>query len=136
MTRADDEKAWNFSVNLWDVTFITLGFSLISKETVLPVLVSQLTDSKLAIGLVPAVWSLGIHLPQLLTANMTERMVYKKPFIALVSLFCERVPYLLVGLVRFLPLPCRRRRWPWLQCWWASAWHRRAPAWRHRHGSI
>ena len=25
-------------------------------------------------------------------------MVYKKPFIALVSLFCERVPYLLVGL--------------------------------------
>ena len=99
MTRADDEKAWNFSVNLWDVTFITLGFSLISKETVLPVLVSQLTDSKLAIGLVPAVWSLGIYLPQLLTANMTERMVYKKPFVAIISLFCERVPYLLVGLL-------------------------------------
>ena len=98
MARADKATGWNFSVNLLDVTFITLAFSLISRETVLPVLVSQLTDSKLAIGLVPAAWSLGIYLPQLLTANMAERMAYKKPFVALVSLFCERVPYLLVGL--------------------------------------
>lgn len=98
MARADDATAWNFSVNLWDVIFITLGFSLISKETVIPVLVSQLTDSKLAIGLVPAMWSLGIYLPQLLTANLAERMVFKKPFVMYVSLAVERLPYLLVGL--------------------------------------
>lgn len=98
MARADNAKAWNFSVNLWDVTFITLGFSLISRETVIPVLVSQLTDSKLAIGLVPAMWSLGIYLPQLLTASLAERMVYKKPFIMYISLAVERLPYLLIGL--------------------------------------
>ena len=98
MARADNANSWNFSVNLWDVTFITLGFSLVSRETVIPVLVSQLTDSKLAIGLVPAMWSLGIYLPQLLTASMAERMVYKKPFIMYISLVVERLPYLLVGL--------------------------------------
>ncbi len=98
MARADEDTSWNFSVNLWDVTLITLGFSLISKETVIPVLVSQLTDSKLAIGLVPAMWSLGIYLPQLLTANLAERMVFKKPFVMYVSLTVERLPYLLVGL--------------------------------------
>ena len=102
MSSAENTTAWNFSVNLWDITFITLGFSLISRETVIPVLVSQLTDSKLAIGLIPAMVSLGLYLPQLLTANMAERMVYKKPFVMLVGSLWERSPYLLVGLVVFL----------------------------------
>ena len=97
--RAENATTWNFSVNLWDVTFITLGLSLISRETVIPVLVSQLTDSKLAIGLVPAMASLGLYLPQLLTANLAERMVYKKPFVMLIGILCERLPYLLVGLI-------------------------------------
>ncbi|MCY3710813.1 MAG: hypothetical protein OXG26_18125 [Caldilineaceae bacterium] len=69
MGRGNDDTTWNFSVSLWDITFITLGISFISRETVVPVLVSQLTDSKLVIGLVPAMWSLGLYLPQLLTAN-------------------------------------------------------------------
>ena len=99
MAHGDDATTWNFSVNLWDVTFITLGLSLISRETVIPVLVSQLTDSKLAIGLVPAMASLGLYLPQLLTANLAERMVYKKPFVMLIGILCERLPYLLVGLI-------------------------------------
>lgn len=89
---------WNFSVNTADVVFITLGLSLISRETVLPVLISHLTDSKIAIGLLPAVWSLGYYLPQLLTANFTEGLRYKKPFVMLVSGLGERVPYLLVAL--------------------------------------
>ena len=45
----------------------------------MPVLVSNLTDSKLAIGLIPASWALGYYLPQLLTASFTERLRYKKP---------------------------------------------------------
>ncbi|MBI3960690.1 MAG: MFS transporter [Chloroflexi bacterium] len=89
---------WNFSVNMADIMFITLGLSLISRETVLPVLISQLTDSKIAIGLLPAVWSLGYYLPQLLTANFTEGLRFKKPFVMLVGGLGERVPYLLIGL--------------------------------------
>ena len=60
---------WNFAVNVIDVSFITLGLSLISRETVMPLLVNSLTDSKLAIGMIAALWGLGIYLPQLFTAN-------------------------------------------------------------------
>lgn len=98
MGRSNDDTTWNFSVNLWDITFITLGLSFISRETVIPVLVSQLTDSKLVIGLVPAMWSLGFYLPQLLTANWAESLPYKKPFIIIIGSVCERLPYLLIGL--------------------------------------
>lgn len=101
MGRAKNDETWNFSVNLLDITFITLGFSLISRETVIPVLVSQLTDSKMAIGLVPSLWSLGMFLPQLMTANLAERMEYKKPFIITIGLFIERLPYLLIGFLVF-----------------------------------
>lgn len=89
---------WNFSVNLIDVAFITLGISLVSRDTVLPVLVSTLTDSNLAIGLIAALYGLGIYLPQLFTANFTERLPYKKPFVMLVGSFGERLPYLLMGV--------------------------------------
>lgn len=97
-----DAKAnanWNFAVNILDITFITLGYSLISRDTVLPVLVSTLSDSKLAVGLIPAVFSLGMYLPQLFFAEYTERMVYKKPFLVWLSGLGERGPYLLIGLL-------------------------------------
>ncbi|MEZ4663556.1 MAG: MFS transporter [Caldilineaceae bacterium] len=89
---------WNFGVNLQDIIFITLGLSLISRETVMPVLVRQLTDSKIAIGLIPAVFALGFYFPQLFSANFSERLRYKKPFVAFIGGVGERTPYLLIGL--------------------------------------
>lgn len=89
---------WNFSVNLVDITFITLGLSLVSRETVMPLLVSKLTDSKIAIGLVPAIYSFGFYLPQLLTASFAERLRRKKPFVMLLGGLGERGPYLFIGL--------------------------------------
>ena len=59
----------------------------------MPVLVSTLTDSKLAIGMIPAIWALGYYLPQLATASFTERLRYKKPFVMLVGSVGERFPY-------------------------------------------
>src|SRR5215212_5630000 len=76
-----------------------LGMSLISRETVIPLLVSKLTTSTVAIGLVPAVYSLGIYLPQLLGASLAEGMPRKKTFVALIGGFGERLPFLLAGLV-------------------------------------
>ncbi len=98
--KADVQRnvTWNFNVNLVDIIFITIGFSLISRETVMPVLVSSLTDSKIAIGLIPAVWALGYYLPQLLTASFTEQLRYKKPFVMAVGSLGERLPYLLIAL--------------------------------------
>lgn len=89
---------WNFVVNLWDIVFIMLGLSLVSRETVMPALINQLTDSKVAIGLIPAIYSFGGNLPQLLIANFAERLHYKKPFVMLVGGAGERGGYLLIGL--------------------------------------
>ena len=36
---------WNFSVNLLDIAFIMFGLNLVSQATIMPLLVSQLTDS-------------------------------------------------------------------------------------------
>ncbi|MBX3010914.1 MAG: MFS transporter [Caldilineaceae bacterium] len=99
---ADANARWNFSVNLWDVIFIMFGISLVSRETVMPVLVTHLTDSKLAIGLIPAIYSLGSSLPQLLIANFSERLRYKKPFVMWVGGAGERGGYLLIALVIWL----------------------------------
>jgi MFS family permease len=93
---------WNFSANLIDISFIMLGMSLISRETVIPLLVSKFTTSPVAIGLVPAVYSLGIYLPQLLGAGVAEAMPRKKTFVAIVGGVGERLPYLLVGLAVLL----------------------------------
>jgi MFS family permease len=89
---------WNFTVNVIDITFISLAMSLISRETIMPLMVSQLTDSKIAIGLIPAIHSLCFYLPQLFMANHAESLPYKKPFVALIGGVMERGPYLLMGL--------------------------------------
>jgi MFS family permease len=90
---------WNFVVNLLDITFIMFGLNLISQSTIMPLLVSELTPSKMAIGLIPAIYSLGYLLPQLLTANFAESLPRKKPFVMLLGGLGERVPYLLIGLL-------------------------------------
>ena len=88
---------WNFSVNLIDITFITLAFSLISRETIMPLLISNLTDSKIAIGLVPAIFSIAFYLPQLFAANHAERLKRKLPFVMFIGGLLERVPYFFAG---------------------------------------
>jgi MFS family permease len=90
---------WNFSVNLLDISFYNLGTNLVARQTIFPLLMSLLTTSKLAIGLIPALDSMGFLLPQLLTANYAEGLRRKLPFIVIVSSFGERGPYLLMGLV-------------------------------------
>ncbi|MEZ4639376.1 MAG: MFS transporter [Caldilineaceae bacterium] len=100
--QSDANLRWNFTVNVLDIMFITLGFSMISRDTVIPVLMSTLTDSKIAIGLIPALWAMGYYLPQLLMANFTEGLRYKKPFVVLVSGIGERLPYLAMALAVWL----------------------------------
>ena len=93
---------WNFSVNLIDITFITLAFSLISRETIMPLLISELTDSRIAIGLVPAVFSICFYLPQLFAANHAEGLKRKLPFVMFIGGVLERVPYFFAGIAIML----------------------------------
>lgn len=97
---------WNFSVNLLDLSFIIFAGSLVSRETVMPVLVSSLTDSKLAIGLIAAIYAAGANIPQLFIANYSEGLRHKLPFVKFFGGWFERGPYLLIGIfVWWLAVP-------------------------------
>lgn len=86
----------NAIVNVLDGTFFWLGSSFIAARTILPVYVSRLTDSKLAIGLLATIVSTGWLLPQLFTANWVQRLPRKKVVPVNVGLFTERLPILLM----------------------------------------
>lgn len=43
---------WNFSVNVMDNMLFVLALNFVSRETVMPLLVSHLTDSKILIGFI------------------------------------------------------------------------------------
>ncbi len=93
---------WNFSVNVLDNMFYALAISLVSQETIMPLLVSQLTDSTIAVGMIPAIFSLSFLLPQLFVANHAERLPRKLPFVLLGSGLLQRLPYPLIGIALLL----------------------------------
>lgn len=88
----------NFTVNILDGTFFGLGIGFASFATVIPLFVSNLTESALLIGLVPAVHNVGWQLPQLLTAKSVSRMKQFKPA-AIFWTIQERLPFLGLALV-------------------------------------
>jgi MFS family permease len=71
--------------------------SLISRETIMPLLVNSLTDSKIAVGFIPAIFSIAFYLPQLFAANHAQSMKRKLPFVMFVGGVFERIPYVLIG---------------------------------------
>jgi len=85
----------NFFVNFMDGTAFWLGASFISYRTILPVYLANLTDSKIAIGLLSTIIATGWLLPQLFTANWTQRLPVKKVAPVKWGFFTERVPIFL-----------------------------------------
>lgn len=83
---------WNFAVNLMDVAAFFFGMSFMSSSTIVPLFVSKLTDSPLAIGLVAVIAQSAWFLPQIFTANAVERLARKKPVVVNLGFFLERVP--------------------------------------------
>ncbi len=87
---------WNFSASVLDFSFFWMGATFTSAATILPLFVSKLTDSPWAIGLVAVIAQGGWYLPQLLTANVVERLPRKKPVVVNLGLFSERLPFWLL----------------------------------------
>ncbi len=92
---------WNFWVNVLDLAFYVMAGSLIYGSTVMALYTSYLTDSKLLIGLIPALQNAGYYVPQLIWAQKTEQTPRKKPLILRVSVI-ERAGYLVIALVILL----------------------------------
>jgi MFS family permease len=98
----------NFWANVGDIATFSFGASLVSRYTLLPYFVSQLSDNPLLLGLIPALFSLGWLLPQLFTAPLVASLPRRLPYILWVTLF-ERLPFLALGLALGL--------WPGLPPW-------------------
>jgi MFS family permease len=74
----------NYKLFFIDAFGYPLAFSLISTSTIMPLLLTDLGASNLAIGLVPAIQSLGALMPGILIAPFLERLPLKKRlFVAL-----------------------------------------------------
>jgi len=111
----------NFIVNVLDGTFFWAGASFVSSTTILPVYVSRLTDSRLLIGLLAMIGSMGWLLPQLFTANRVQRLPRKKPWPIRIGLFTERLPVVLLALS--VLLVSHSRTWALIAFFACYTWH-------------
>lgn len=93
---------WNFTVNLLDGATFWFGLSFMSSATILPLFVSKLTSSQLAIGMIGVIANSGWFLPQLFTANTVQRLPRKKPVVVNLGFFTERLPLWLLPLAALL----------------------------------
>ncbi len=94
---------FNFTVNLLDGGFFGFALGFASFITVIPLFVSQMTESALLIGLVPAIHNVGWLFPQLLTAGWVSRSKRVKPLVLWTTVH-ERLPFLGLAIVAwFLP---------------------------------
>lgn len=92
---------YNVTMNLLDGAFFGLALGFGSFATIIPLFVTQLTDSAILIGLAPAFHAIGWQLPQLFNASQVARAREYKP-IVLQNTMHERIPFLVLGVTAFL----------------------------------
>jgi MFS family permease len=97
----EKDLRYNISFNLLEGMFFGLGMGLASSVTIIPLFVSNLTDSAILIGLVPAMHSAGWYLPQLFTAKSLSRQTRFKGTVMRYT-FHERAPFLGLAAVAWL----------------------------------
>ena len=89
---------FNFTVNVIDGGFFGGALGFASFITIIPLFVSNLTDSAILIGLIPAIHAVGWQLPQLFTAPRVSRLSLYKPM-TLVMTLIERLPFIGLAIV-------------------------------------
>jgi len=93
----------NFLVNVLDGCAFVFGLSMVSRFTIIPLMVERLSDARWLQGLIPALYYAGWLLPGLFMAPIVTAMPRRKPWI-MVATLGERLPFLLIGIL-FLTLP-------------------------------
>ena len=97
-SRQLESLRFNFTVNVLDGGFFGAALGFASFITIIPLFVSNLTDSAVLIGLIPAIHAVGWQLPQLFTAPRVSRLrKYKR--MALMMSLNERIPFLGLAFV-------------------------------------
>ena len=94
-----DKLRHNAIVNIMDGSLFGFGImGMASYVTIIPLYLSQLTDSTALIGFVAALFHIGWQIPQLLTSNHVAGLQRYKPMVLAMTLF-ERLPYFGLALV-------------------------------------
>jgi MFS family permease len=93
--------ARNFWLNVLDGMAFVFGISMVSRLTVLPFFVSQLSSERWLQGMIPTLTQVGWALPPLFMAPLVASLPRRKPFIMLVTIG-ERVPLLALGIILLL----------------------------------
>jgi MFS family permease len=92
------EFRYNFIVNVVDGGFFGFALGFASFTTIIPLFVSQITNSAVLIGLIPAIHSMGWQLPQLFTAKKVASLARQKPFVMAMTVN-ERIPFFGLAIV-------------------------------------
>ena len=95
----------NFTANLLNSSFLTFGTSLISSGVILPLFVSNLSSSKMLVGLIMTITFAGSFFPQLFAAPLFARFQRMKKLLVPSVFFIERLPLLLLGPAVLLLAP-------------------------------
>jgi hypothetical protein len=111
---------YNVTVNLLDGGFFGFALGFASFSTIIPLFVTNLTDSAILIGLAPAIHTIGWQLPQLFNAGQISRARKIKP-IVLRNTLHERFPFLLLAIIAFL-IPAIGKEWALLITFMALIW--------------
>lgn len=107
--KIEENLRHNYIANFFGVTFYLVAISFRAEHTILPLFISKLTDSPVAIGVLSSIVSTGSLVPQLFAANWVQRTPIKKFISVNIGFFTERLPLICLILA------------PWLATWSKTA---------------
>jgi len=87
----------NYYVNLTEGSLWISSLGILSVQTVLPALVLRLEGSNLMVGALSVIFYVGMFLPQIFAARITETLPWKKPW-AMFAGLTQRIPVLFMAL--------------------------------------
>lgn len=88
----------NFFLNVLDGALFTLAINLVSRQAILPLLVTQIGGGAVAVSLITVLWTVGFYLPQFLIAGRVGREPRKKALM-LRTAIAQRLPWLLLAVL-------------------------------------
>jgi len=89
---------WNYVLFILESSSFCVSLAIFSQDTILPLLVSHLTQHPFFIGLIPAINYLGFSFPQILGAYLVQGRQTRKEVVIKIAI-AQRVATLLITLV-------------------------------------
>ncbi|NLW16992.1 MAG: hypothetical protein GX033_05005 [Firmicutes bacterium] len=98
----DKTTRWNFAALVLDGVCFAIGAAFLEAYTLLPSLISLLTNNSVIIGLASTMRNAGYLLPQLFVAGYAERLPFKNPLLRINGTINRLSVLFMAGAVFFL----------------------------------